>query len=222
VAALPEVQRLLAAGDVIPVEGTHKGVDFGWVNGCKLNCSPDGHNALLTAKAPGEPETPPMFVTADGGLRDIWPQWWPAATWSPDSRWLADAYGNAAVRRLRLFDAAKGRVADVGTVFAQDFEFAGPFLVYLTAEAPTAPPGDFPADQLVPALVAYDVETGKTVRVLEPALTPWYRRPDGWLEVRLAPAPGIGDVPREVTTSLIYYRYVWAFAPCWPAPREGG
>jgi hypothetical protein len=70
-AALPEVQRLLAAGDVIPVEGTHKGVDFGWVNGCKLNCSPDGHNALLTAKAPGEPETPPMFVTADGGLRDI-------------------------------------------------------------------------------------------------------------------------------------------------------
>jgi hypothetical protein len=117
-------------------------------------------------------------------------------------------------------DVDTGEQVDLGVLYWLggwwEHEIIGEFVVWLGYEKPENPPTQRP-DAETPVLLAYDVSTGETLRLLEadPAtirdmdrlLTPgaWY----DYYEVKMVPAAA---VPEALRGSKLYEKYNGAYA----------
>lgn len=184
--------------------------------------APDGRKYICQLVAPDLTPGPVMLVVYERGIVDVIPgEPWRGAQWQPNSRCLVDAYGPGPLQTLRLYNTETNQIVVFGKAFAQQFECSGAYILYLTLEKPAAPPAGFPANMLVPVLMAYEPAEKTYFRVLEPDLNARRQGKFG-AEVKLVPAAGADKLAATILDSLLYYTYVNAYAPCWPEDAPAG
>jgi hypothetical protein len=162
---------------------------------------------------------PVMFFAAGRGLaRYAQIYGFNAGEWFPDSRYFVYPKG---LYTVGLLNVDTWEQLDLGLVYWRDggwdHEIIGEYLVWLGYERPENPPARRPEIE-TPVLMAYDVSTGETLRLLEADLATikdrdkrfntgynWYE----YYEIKMVPAAA---VPAPLRRSKLYEKYNGAYA----------